>query len=66
VVPPGDRSALAAAINRLINDRRERERMGTAGRRLIAARHSLEALAGKMGPIYASTWSDRRASASTL
>jgi glycosyltransferase involved in cell wall biosynthesis len=59
LVPPDDRSALAEAINRLIREDGERERMGRAGRRLIAGRHSLEVLAARMRPIYASIWSGR-------
>jgi glycosyltransferase involved in cell wall biosynthesis len=59
LVPPDDRPALAVAINRLIADDGERERMGRAARCLIAERHSLEALAERMRPIYAATWSRR-------
>lgn len=59
LVPPDDRAALADAINRLIADVGERERMGEAGRRLVAERHSLEALAARMRPIYDAVWSSR-------
>lgn len=61
LVPPDDRSALAAAINRLISDPQERERMGRAGRARMVKRHSLEVLAERMRPIYASIWDKARA-----
>jgi glycosyltransferase involved in cell wall biosynthesis len=41
-VPPGDDGALAAALSRLLDDPAERERLGTAGRELVAARFTAE------------------------
>ena len=42
LVPPGDVTALAAAITRLMNDPQLRERLGRAARATIAARFSLD------------------------
>jgi rhamnosyl/mannosyltransferase len=42
IVPPGDPDALAAAINRLLDDRALRSRMGEAGKRRAAEQFSAE------------------------
>lgn len=41
LVPPGDADALAAALERLLGDAPERERLGAAGRRCVEEKFSL-------------------------
>jgi glycosyltransferase involved in cell wall biosynthesis len=41
LVPPGDAAALAGALERLLSDPAERERLGANGRRLVEERFSL-------------------------
>lgn len=54
LVRPDDRPALAAAINRLIEDSDERARMGAAGRQRVTERNSFEALGETMRRVYRS------------
>jgi len=42
LVPPGDAAALAAALDRLLSDPAERERLGASGRRRTEDRFSLD------------------------
>jgi glycosyltransferase involved in cell wall biosynthesis len=42
LVPPGDPSALAAAISRLLQDRMTAKRLGQSARRQVLSRYSLE------------------------
>jgi glycosyltransferase involved in cell wall biosynthesis len=42
LVPPGDSAALAAAIRRLLSDRPLMQRMGQAGRALVASEFSID------------------------
>ncbi len=49
--PPGDSVACAAAVNRLLADKRLRERMGAAGRQLILA-HDRELILDQWEEVY--------------
>ncbi len=51
LVEPGNPSELAGAIDRLLSDKKLRERMGDAGRR-TAMRYTIEASVGQMMKIY--------------
>ncbi len=48
LVPPGDPVALAAAVDRLLDDRQLRERCARAGRRTVASSHRLAAQTGEL------------------
>lgn len=48
-VPPGDVAALRQAIRRLLDDPREAERMGRAGRRLVEERMNLDHYVARIG-----------------
>lgn len=52
VVPPGDSEALAAALNRVIDDPRLRQRLGEAGRAKVETDHSEEAWLKQMRDLY--------------
>ncbi len=54
VVPPSDPDALGAAIRRLADDRRERERLGAAGRRRVQREYSQRLLVERLFALYAS------------
>jgi glycosyltransferase involved in cell wall biosynthesis len=48
-VPPGDVTALRGAIQRLLDDPQEAERMGRVGRRLVEDRMSLDRYVARLG-----------------
>ncbi|HEX3539965.1 MAG TPA: glycosyltransferase family 4 protein [Acidimicrobiales bacterium] len=50
-VPPYDSPALEAAINRLLADPQEAEKMGRAGRRLVESRHALDHYVDQLGAL---------------
>jgi glycosyltransferase involved in cell wall biosynthesis len=50
-VPPRDPRALRAAIERLVADPAEAERMGRAGRRLVEERHTLSGYVAQLASI---------------
>jgi sugar transferase (PEP-CTERM/EpsH1 system associated) len=52
LVPPGDPERLAADIGRLLGDPAGRERYAAAGRRLVRARYSLEAMLRAYAHLY--------------
>ena len=52
LVPPGDPEAMAAAIVRLLGDREVAQSLGTAGRKLIGERYTVEAQASAMAAFY--------------
>lgn len=52
LVPPGDAEALAAALERLLGDAPERERLGSAGRRSVEEKFSLVGDAEMVGDLY--------------
>lgn len=52
VVPPADPAALAAAINRLLDDDDARRRMGLAGHRRVRQLFSKEVVVGRMVDVY--------------
>lgn len=54
VVPPGDPQALAAALNRLLEDRDMRNRMGEAGRRRAQTHFSAERMVSSVLGVYES------------
>jgi glycosyltransferase involved in cell wall biosynthesis len=62
-VPPGDAAALRAAIQRLLDDPAEAERMGRAGRARIERAHRLDA---EMGAMPTSCWRRERDQAHAL
>src|SRR5439155_24758926 len=53
VVPP-EPSALAGAVNRLLNDPDLRERFGAEGRRMLDQEYRIEAVAAKLERVYES------------
>jgi len=53
LVPPGDADALAAAVDRLLGDPAERERMGAAGRLRVQERFTWRAVAEQTASYYA-------------
>lgn len=53
LVPPGNPQALAAALERLLQDSTLRERLGAAARAAIVADYSLEALIARLLALYA-------------
>jgi glycosyltransferase involved in cell wall biosynthesis len=59
VVPPGDPSALARAIERYAGDRELRQRHGAAGRARVAERFSIERCAGEYLEIFRDLSSSR-------
>ena len=52
LVPPGDASALAAALVRVLNDRRARTRFGTAARARFDDRFDADVFASSLRAIY--------------
>lgn len=64
-VPPGDATALRAALERLLGDAALRERMGAAARARVAERFSWEASTAALLAVYAALRSPRSASTST-
>ena len=52
LVPPGDSAALAAAIHRLLSDRPLMQRMGQAGRDLVASEFSIEGMVAGSLQVY--------------
>jgi glycosyltransferase involved in cell wall biosynthesis len=52
LVPPGDPSALAAAVVRLLGDAELRERIGEAGYRTVADRFSIDAQVRRIQAVY--------------
>ena len=52
IVEPGDVEALAAALNRLLDDPAARERMGQAGRARVKAHITLRAMATATHAVY--------------
>jgi glycosyltransferase involved in cell wall biosynthesis len=52
LVEPGDKTALAGALNRLLADRELRLRLGAAGRQRVAAEFSVEQMVSKMVALY--------------
>jgi glycosyltransferase involved in cell wall biosynthesis len=53
LVPPGDPAALADALNQLIGDPAERERLGAAAARAAADEYSWDAIARRTAELYA-------------
>ena len=53
LVPPGDATALGAALRRVLTDPGERARLSAAGRALVAARFSAAAMREKYDAVYA-------------
>ncbi|MDJ0953323.1 MAG: glycosyltransferase [Acidimicrobiia bacterium] len=53
LVPPGDPAALAAAIERLLDNPEYAEKLGQAGSELVAADYSLEAMVRATEEVYA-------------
>src|SRR5262245_65520883 len=53
LVPAGDAEALAAALEPLLSDSAQRERLGESGRRLIDERYSGARVAGALASHYA-------------
>lgn len=54
MVPPSDTRALVEAVVSMLDARERRKEMGEAGRRFVQQEYSLEALAGRLRPIYES------------
>ncbi|NIP81683.1 MAG: glycosyltransferase, partial [Gemmatimonadetes bacterium] len=52
LAPPGDASALAAAITRLLDDPHLGRRLGEAGRRHVEARFSWDAVLDRLLAVY--------------
>ncbi len=52
LVAPGDSQALAATITRLLGDAGLRRQLGQCGRRIVAERHSAEAMAARYCAVY--------------
>jgi glycosyltransferase involved in cell wall biosynthesis len=52
LVPPGDASALAAAIRRVLGDRERSSRLADAARALVAREHSVEAMVASVSRLY--------------
>ena len=52
LVPPADPAALAAAIERLLANREEGRRFGTAGRKLMLERFTLERTGADLAALY--------------
>jgi len=60
LVPPGDASALAVAIARLLDDPAERERLGAAARRRVDERYTWQAVARQTAAYYEKVVAARR------
>ncbi len=60
LVPPGDAATLAAAVERLLDDAKLRQRLGMEGRRRIAERFSWRATAEQTLALYEQVVSERR------
>ena len=52
LVPPADAPALAAAIERLLSDRTEAQRLARAGRALMLERFTLEKTGSDLASLY--------------
>lgn len=59
-VPPRDPHALASAINRLLDNRDVRERLGAAARRRAAEEFSVETMTARITSLYQSILAERR------
>lgn len=59
LVPPGDVLALAGAIVTLLDDAPLRERMGAAGRRIVADRFGCERMVAEMNEVFAAATGER-------
>lgn len=64
LVPPGDAGALAAALNELVADPAERERLAAAARRAVADSYGWDAIAERTLALYRRLRNDRAASGS--
>ncbi len=51
-VQPGDLGGIAAALRRLVDNEAEREAMGTASRKRVLSRYSLERIYPQLGQLY--------------
>jgi glycosyltransferase involved in cell wall biosynthesis len=61
LVPAGDVEALAAALRRMLGDRREREEMGRRGREKAERRYGREKHYGEIERIYREVTAGKRA-----
>ncbi len=62
-VPPGDPVALAAAINRLLDDKDLARSLGAAGRSRVAAEYRAEVFVRRIEDVYEAALAERRAAA---
>jgi glycosyltransferase involved in cell wall biosynthesis len=61
LVPPENPPALRAAIASLLDDRELAEAFGKAGRRRVAARHTMDDMAARLAPLLVGAAAVRRA-----
>ena len=60
-VPPGDPAALAAAINRLLDDQDLARHLGLAGQRRVAAEYRADVFVKRIEDVYEAVLAERRA-----
>jgi glycosyltransferase involved in cell wall biosynthesis len=65
-VPPGDPAALAAAINKLLDDQNFARRLGSAARTRVAAEYRAEVFVRRTEEVYEAAVAERRASIAAL